>query len=270
MLGSRTKGRGRFLILSPYYRSDRNNFAPAFYKPIKTIKRKRQYRYRWLIVALSLGLCFVTTGVTEAKTTVSSNRSVNVLPKSEAFLIRHTVVQKTGQTQTTSTPSTNNNPAPVSIPVPQKPVLPQGALLVVNKDKFTLSLYQNGQKAETFSAGLGKDTPNTETPTGKFIVISRVNDPPYHKKGLLQDSAIIPGGDPKNPLGPCWLGLNIGINEPNSIGIHGTTAGAGVGQPQTEGCVQLNNTDICTLYNKVPLGTPVWIGTTAQLDAWGI
>ncbi|KLU61431.1 putative L,D-transpeptidase YkuD [Peptococcaceae bacterium CEB3] len=161
-------------------------------------------------------------------------------------------------------PPPKPKPVPKSAP-PPKPVLPQGVLVVVDKSTFTLSLFRNGHKEETFSAGLGK--PGEQTPTGKFRVISREVDPVYHPGGKKPP---VPGGSPENPLGPRWLGLDVGHSEPDSIGIHGTTKGAGVGQPQTEGCVQLKNEIILKVFDQVPLGTPVWIGTTAELRNWGV
>jgi len=279
MLGSGTKRREMLIKISTHYRGCRNNSGPACMISIK----KRKHNVLLLIVTIISCLCFITVGITEAKTmpAVSSlNRSVEILTPSKSFHNQSTLVgdkmdpteqkpEKEPEKEPEPTPSpppiNKPIPAPEPTPTPQKPVLPQGPLLVVDKNKFTLSLYQDGQKVESYSAGIGKHQPETETPTGKFEVISRAINPALH-----QDSQVIPGGDPKNPLGPRALWLNAGINVPDSIGIHGTTAGASVGQPQTKGCVQLNNTDICTLFNKVPLGTPVWIGTTDQLADWDI
>ena len=273
MLGRRIKRRELLIEISP--RHNRNNRNPTC-----LIKKQNKQRYVLkLAVTLIVGLCFVITGITEAKTitpSLASDGSVQVmnlpkpdltsdsLPKSETMAAQAIP----SKAESVNTPTAPPTPEPSATPaVPQKPVLPQGTLLVINKTEFTLSLYKDGQKEETYSAGLGKHSPKTETPVGKFEVISRTVDPP-----LKQDtsSEVIPGGDPKNPLGPRWMGLNIGISKPDSIGIHGTTEGAGVGRPQTDGCVQLNNTVIRTLYDQVPLGTPVWIGTTDQLADCGI
>jgi lipoprotein-anchoring transpeptidase ErfK/SrfK len=239
--------------------------------------KKKKYNVLLLILTIISGLCFVTVGITEAKTmpsVSSSTRSVKILHQSKLPSNQTTLVgdamdqpeQKTEPEPTPSPPSINKPiPAPEPTPAPQKPVLPQGTLLVVDKNKFMLSFYQDGQKVESYSAGIGKHQPETETPTGQFEVIARAINPPLH-----QGEQVIPGGDPKNALGPRALWLNAGINVPDSIGIHGTSAGASVGRPQTEGCVQLNNSDICTLFNQVPVGTPVWIGTSDQLADWGI
>ena len=259
MLSRGVKRRELLIDISSYQKANRSKLRA-------THNITNKPNYIWLILALISGICCLTMGLDKVKTlasSISSDGSVEVMIWPNPDL-----KPPFSRSETMVAPVAPPKLEPVAeLPEKIKPVLPQGTFLVVNKTMFTLSLYQNGQKMETYSAGLGKKQPKTETPTGQFKVISRAVDPP-----LKQDASTetIPGGDSKNPLGPRWLGLNTGINVPNSIGIHGTTEGASVGRPQTDGCVQLNNSAIRTLYEQVRLGTPVWIGTTDQLTDWGI
>ena len=49
--------------------------------------------------------------------------------------------------------------------------------------------------------------------------------------------------------------LNLG----DGYAIHGTDEPASIGRSVSHGCVRLRNEDIETLYNIVPVGTPVYI-----------
>lgn len=43
------------------------------------------------------------------------------------------------------------------------------------------------------------------------------------------------------------------------IYIHGTNDERSIGRPASHGCVRLRNADVMELYDRVPVGTPVWI-----------
>lgn len=62
----------------------------------------------------------------------------------------------------------------------------------------------------------------------------------------------VPGGHPRNPLGPRALYLGETLYR-----IHGTDAPWTVGQVVSNGCIRLYNRDIIDLYNRVPKGTKV-------------
>ena len=74
------------------------------------------------------------------------------------------------------------------------------------------------------------------------------------------------------PLAPItnrlfWLeGLEPGFNRggnvdsyKRSIYIHGTGNEPAIGQPASHGCVHLSANDLIPLYDKLPVGTLVWI-----------
>jgi lipoprotein-anchoring transpeptidase ErfK/SrfK len=59
-------------------------------------------------------------------------------------------------------------------------------------------------------------------------------------------------GDPRNRLGPRWLGLH------NGIGIHAKRPGP-LGIGATDGCLALAPEDAIELFDRVETGTPVII-----------
>ena len=80
-------------------------------------------------------------------------------------------------------------------------------LIIINKATNKLAYYQNGSLVRTFSVGTGRT--QSLTPEGHFKVVNKIVNRPYYKGN-------IPGGDPRNPLGNRWLGLN-------ARGTYGTT-----------------------------------------------
>ena len=64
--------------------------------------------------------------------------------------------------------------------------------------------------------------------------------------------AYMPGGHPRNPLGPRALYLGDTLYR-----IHGTDAPWTIGQEVSHGCVRLYNRDILDLYERVPVGAKV-------------
>jgi lipoprotein-anchoring transpeptidase ErfK/SrfK len=64
----------------------------------------------------------------------------------------------------------------------------------------------------------------------------------------------IPGGAPNNPMGAAVLGLNRG-----NYAIHGTNDPASIGGFVSHGCIRMRNEDVLDLYNRVPLGSDVFV-----------
>jgi LysM repeat protein len=131
--------------------------------------------------------------------------------------------------------------------------------VVVIKSKFTLDLYlgsaggPDSMYITTFRVGLGTDN---STPTGSWIIKNKVTHPAYfppdgHPGGVLDPS------DPKNPLGPCWMGLEgtdgqaVGAQ---SYGIHGTIDPNSIGKQSSMGCIRLHNEDVEVVYKMLVAG----------------
>lgn len=117
----------------------------------------------------------------------------------------------------------------------------------VNKTYRTLTLYREGQYAAQFPITIGK---GPTTPDGRFTIANKVVRPDYEG---------IPGGDPRNPLGSHWLGLDVAYPGGKAIGLHGTNDPGALGQAQSGGCIRLRNEDVRRIYDLVPTGTPVEI-----------
>jgi lipoprotein-anchoring transpeptidase ErfK/SrfK len=65
--------------------------------------------------------------------------------------------------------------------------------------------------------------------------------------------AVIPGGDPRNPMGAAALGLGPG----GEYAIHGTNQPGSIGRAASYGCFRMHNSDILDLYPRVKLGAVV-------------
>jgi lipoprotein-anchoring transpeptidase ErfK/SrfK len=65
---------------------------------------------------------------------------------------------------------------------------------------------------------------------------------------------VIPGGSPRNPMGAAAMGLNRG-----NYAIHGTNEPGSIGRFVSHGCIRMFNEDILDLYQRVPVGTEVFV-----------
>lgn len=68
----------------------------------------------------------------------------------------------------------------------------------------------------------------------------------------------MPGG-PQNPLGARALYLHTVNGHDTSIRIHGTTEPGSIGRAVSNGCIRMRNEAVMDLFDKVPLGTPVYV-----------
>lgn len=64
--------------------------------------------------------------------------------------------------------------------------------------------------------------------------------------------AVIPGGSPKNPMGPRAIVLDR-----EEIAIHGTNRPGLIGTFASYGCIRMKNADILDLFERVGVGTEV-------------
>ncbi len=121
----------------------------------------------------------------------------------------------------------------------------------------------------TSKFGLGFTEGSQKTPLGGFRVAEK------HGDGA-------PGGTifkSRQPVGRWTPGMGTtgdlvlsrilwldGVEKRNAnsraryIYIHGTNDERAIGRPASHGCVRLRNADVIALYDRVPAGTPVWIG----------
>jgi len=96
-----------------------------------------------------------------------------------------------------------------------------------------------------------------ETPAGLYNIQNKgVNVPwsvPNSAWAGSLAGTVVPGGVPENPLKARWMGIFDGA------GIHGTDQIGSLGSAASHGCVRMAIPDVIELYDKVQVGSPVYI-----------
>lgn len=133
----------------------------------------------------------------------------------------------------------------------------EDALIIINSRNNTLRYYVNGKLTRSYSCATGKSS--SPTPQGKCKVVQKIVNRPYYKTG-------IPGGDPRNPLGKRWMGLNLAGTGGDTYGIHGTNNESSIGSNASHGCIRMHNADVESFYDVVSIGTTVIIKNTSSSD----
>ncbi|ASA26113.1 hypothetical protein B9T62_00305 [Paenibacillus donghaensis] len=128
-------------------------------------------------------------------------------------------------------------------------------MLVVNKKTNKLAYFSGGKLVKTFPVATGKT--QSLTPEGSFDIVVKVKNRPYYKEK-------IPGGDPANPLGDRWLGLEVGNTYGTTYAIHGNNNESSIGKYVSAGCIRMHNEDIHWLYPQVARKTKVVITSSTQ------
>lgn len=131
-----------------------------------------------------------------------------------------------------------------------KPTKAATYAIEINVSRNKLYVRAGGVLQRSFDIASGKKA--GLTPTGTFEIILKIKNPWYSAKS-------IPGGNPKNPLGSRWLGLDVPKTQGTTYGIHGTNAPSSIGTNASAGCIRMNNKDVEWLFDSVPTGTKVWI-----------
>ncbi|MGM1050038.1 MAG: L,D-transpeptidase [Bacillota bacterium] len=124
--------------------------------------------------------------------------------------------------------------------------------IVIDKSSNKMIYYEKGKAIKTFSVATGKKP--SYTPEGLFKIHEKTKNRPYYKERIK-------GGDPKNPLGDRWLGINVKINGRTSYAyaIHGNNNPSSIGKYISEGCIRMHNKEVRWLFDKVKMNTPVLI-----------
>ena len=130
-----------------------------------------------------------------------------------------------------------------------------GTAILVNRGAFKLTLYKKLKPAKTYSIAVGQV--GLETPAGLYHIQNKAVNPAWSVPnsswaGSLAGQ-VIPGGAPNNPLKARWMGIFDGA------GIHGTDAIGSIGTAASHGCIRMRIPDVIDLYDKVPVGAPVYI-----------
>ena len=127
-------------------------------------------------------------------------------------------------------------------------------LITVNRGGFRLTLFKNLRPVKSYPIAVGQV--GLETPAGLYAIQDKQVDPTWNVPnsdwaGKLAGKSIPPG--PRNPLKARWMGLFAGA------GIHGTSDDGSLGSAASHGCVRMAVPDVIDLYDRVAVGTPVYI-----------
>jgi lipoprotein-anchoring transpeptidase ErfK/SrfK len=118
----------------------------------------------------------------------------------------------------------------------------------IEKSDFRMDVYLQDQYVRSFRVGLGADQ---GTPEGQWRVKERLENPTYYPPASAEVKRVIPPGDPTNPLGGHWIGLE-GVSGDAvgrvGYGIHGTIEPDSIGKAVSMGCVRMRNEDVALLY----------------------
>ncbi len=143
--------------------------------------------------------------------------------------------------------------------VPSSSAATVNKFIIINKANNRLAYFENGSLKREFKVGTGRS--QSLTPEGKFKIVTKIVNRPYYKGG-------IPGGDPRNPLGNRWLGLNARGTWGTTYAIHGNNNPSSIGKYVSSGCIRMYDNEVEWLFNQVPINTPVVITTSkSSFDA---
>jgi lipoprotein-anchoring transpeptidase ErfK/SrfK len=132
-----------------------------------------------------------------------------------------------------------------------------GTILVVDRSAYRLRLYKGLQLSKTYEIAVGAQ--GLETPAGLYHIQNKAVNPAWNVPdsdwaGDLRGK-VVPSGDPKNPIRARWMGIFDGA------GIHGIPPSeyGSIGHAASHGCVRMRIPDVEDLYDRVPVGAPIYI-----------
>jgi lipoprotein-anchoring transpeptidase ErfK/SrfK len=129
------------------------------------------------------------------------------------------------------------------------------SFITIDRARFTLRVYSHLRLVRTYPIAVGQV--GLQTPAGLYHIQDKVVNPSWQVPfsswtGSLAGKVIPPG--PDDPLKARWLGIF------NGAGIHGTDETWSIGHAVSHGCVRMTIPDVIDLYDRVSVGTPVYIG----------
>ena len=167
--------------------------------------------------------------------------------------------------------------ADARIVLPTAHLLPEAPRegIVINLPEMRLYFFaEPDQPPETYPIGIGRE--GWTTPTGTSRIVRKTEAPSWYPPDSIRaerpelPAVVEPGED--NPLGSHALYLDW----PAYL-IHGTNRPWGIGRRISSGCIRMYPEDIVSLFERVPVNTPVtvvdqpvklgWIGGDLYLEA---
>ena len=128
-----------------------------------------------------------------------------------------------------------------------------GPVIVIRRTSNQLFLYRGMRQWRVFAVATGQNT--YPTPLGRFQIVVKWRNPwwyPPSSPWAAGQKPIPPG--PGNPLGTRWMGLSA-----PGVGIHGTPNDSSIGYSVSHGCIRMHIPDAEWLFERVRIGTPVYI-----------
>jgi lipoprotein-anchoring transpeptidase ErfK/SrfK len=127
--------------------------------------------------------------------------------------------------------------------------------LTLDRATFTLRLWEHLKLVKSYTVAVGQE--GLETPEGLYHIQEKQENPSWHVPnsawaGSLAGQVIPPG--PEDPIKARWMGIFEGA------GIHGTEETESLGSAASHGCVRMSIPDVEELYDRVEVGTPIYIG----------
>ena len=129
-----------------------------------------------------------------------------------------------------------------------------GSAVVIDRSLHRLTLFgSRGQVVRVLGVAVGQSI--YPTPTGSFKIVDKQLHPWWYppNSSWAEGAKPIPPG-PSNPLGTRWMGLDS-----PGVGIHGTPNPASIGYSASHGCIRMRIPDAEWVFQRVRVGTPVWI-----------
>jgi L,D-transpeptidase ErfK/SrfK len=127
-------------------------------------------------------------------------------------------------------------------------------VIVIHRGVNRLYLYNGVRLVRVFPVATGQ--PAWPTPLGHFQIVVKQKNPwwyPPTQDSWAAGAKPVPPG-PGNPLGTRWMGLSA-----PGVGIHGTSEPWSIGHSESHGCIRMQIPSAEWLYNRVSIGTPVFI-----------
>lgn len=127
--------------------------------------------------------------------------------------------------------------------------------LTLDRTSYKLRLWEGLKLTKTYTVAVGQI--GLETPAGLYEIQEKQENPSWHVPdsdwaGSLAGQVIPPG--PSNPIKARWMGIYEGA------GIHGTSETGSLGSAASHGCVRMAIPEVEELYERVDVGTPIYIG----------
>jgi lipoprotein-anchoring transpeptidase ErfK/SrfK len=127
-------------------------------------------------------------------------------------------------------------------------------VIVIHRGINRLYFYNGTHLVRVFPVATGQ--PAWPTPLGHFQIVVKQKNPwwfPPTQDSWAAGAQPVPPG-PGNPLGTRWMGLSA-----PGVGIHGTSEPWSIGHSESHGCIRMQIPSAEWLYNRVRIGTPVFI-----------